>query len=40
LRDAVASKLSTDELVEGQRLALRWTSTAPIGLVDSWHRHE
>ena len=26
LRDAVASKLSTDEIVEGQRLALNWNS--------------
>ena len=26
LRDAVASKLSTDEIVEGQRLALNWKS--------------
>ena len=26
LRDAVASKMSTDEIVEGQRLALNWKS--------------
>jgi TPR repeat protein len=29
LRDAVASKMSPNEIVEGQRLALYWT---PVGL--------
>ena len=31
-RDAIASKLSTDEIIEGQRLALRWT---PVGFEPS-----
>jgi uncharacterized protein len=31
-RDAIASKISTDEIIEGQRLALRWT---PIGFEPS-----
>jgi hypothetical protein len=26
LRDAVASKMSSDQIVEGQRLALTWTT--------------
>ena len=26
LRDAVSSKMSTDEIIEGQRLALNWRS--------------
>lgn len=33
-RDAVASKLSTNELVEGQRLALCWS---PVGFTPSIH---
>jgi uncharacterized protein len=31
-RDAIASKLSTDEIIEGQRLALHWT---PVGFEPS-----
>jgi uncharacterized protein len=31
LRNAVASKMSTNEIVEGQRLALYWTPAAPAG---------
>jgi uncharacterized protein len=31
LRDAVASKMSTNEIVEGQRLALYWIPAAPVG---------
>jgi uncharacterized protein len=40
LRDALASKMSTNEIVEGQRLALDWTPAAPVDLVDSRHRPE
>lgn len=40
LRNAVASKMSTNEIVEGQRLALCWTPAAPVGLLDSRHRPE
>jgi uncharacterized protein len=29
-RDAVASKMSTNEIVEGQRLALNWTPTVRV----------
>jgi TPR repeat protein len=40
LRDAVASKMSTNEIVEGQRLALYWAPAAwePPGRLDS-RRH-
>jgi TPR repeat protein len=34
LRNAVASKMSRNEIAEGQRLALSWAPAAPIGLTD------
>jgi TPR repeat protein len=39
LRDAVASKMSTNEIAEGQRLALYWAPAAwePNGRLDSRH---
>jgi uncharacterized protein len=42
LRDAVASKMSTNEIAEGQRLALYWTPTAwePAARPESRHRPE
>ena len=35
LRNAVASKMSRNEIARGQWLALYWTPAAPVGLVDS-----
>ena len=35
-RDAVASKMSTNEIVEGQRLALNWTPAALVPAVRPW----
>ena len=35
-RDAVASKMSTNEIVEGQRLALNWTPAVLVPAVRPW----